>query len=479
MKKISIIAGISFLTGALFFALTFGYLQKTEEKITVLSPNVAQAETISMQGVSFAPLVKKVRPAVVKVRSMSLRESSRSPFGDDMFERFFNRRPQSPQRVPSMGSGFFISEDGYIITNNHVVDKALSVTIRTIDNKKYKAKIVGTDPKTDIALLKVKGKNFPFIRMGDSNTAEVGEWVLAIGNPLNQDLSVTAGIISAKGREMGLADYEDFLQTDAAINRGNSGGPLVNMNGEVIGITSAILSPTGGNIGLGFAIPSSMAKDVVKDLKEQGRVIRGYLGITMSYYDEEMAKDSELPTHGALVNSVEKDSPAEAAGMKRYDLIIKVDGKRITSATDLKIKIARTKPGDIVTLTLMRQEEEKIVKVKVAEAPDTLTYRSSGTEDRSYDLGMVLIKNTPAIAKEYELKTSKGVLVREVRRNGAAYKSGIRGGDVILEANRKEVNSVNEFRKIISAKKPGSMVMLYVYSFQRQREGILNLRLPE
>ena len=263
MKKIGLIAGISFLAGAIFFALSFGYLQESENNEPVLSPPEVQAESIKVTGLNFAPLVKKVRPAVVKVISESIRETG---FGDSLLDRFFNI-PRRKQRVPGVGSGFFISRDGYIITNNHVVDNAIKIRIKTIDDKEYKAKIIGTDPKSDLALLKIKANNLPYIELGDSNKVEVGEWVLAIGNPLNQDLSVTSGIISAKGRQLGLADYEDFLQTDAAINRGNSGGPLINMEGKVIGINSAIIAPSGGNVGIGFAIPSSMAKKVINDLR--------------------------------------------------------------------------------------------------------------------------------------------------------------------------------------------------------------------
>ncbi|UCH98023.1 MAG: trypsin-like peptidase domain-containing protein, partial [Candidatus Aminicenantes bacterium] len=322
MKKTGLIAGISFLAGALFFALFFGYLQKSDSDKPLLSPSVAQAEplVVNRGGLNFAPLVKKVRPAVVKVISLSIRKRGFG-FGDDLLDRFFNFTPRK-ERVPGVGSGFFISNDGYIITNNHVVENAIKVRIKTIDDKEYIARIIGTDPKTDLALLKIDAENVPFIRLGDSNKVEVGEWVLAIGNPLEQDLSVTAGIISAKGRQLGMAEYEDFLQTDAAINRGNSGGPLINMEGKVIGINSVILAPGGGNIGIGFAIPSNLAEKVVGDLKTKGRVIRGYLGIRIQALSESEAKDFDLTTAGILVIKVEEDSPAEKAGLKKYDLIV-------------------------------------------------------------------------------------------------------------------------------------------------------------
>jgi len=279
MKKIGFIAGISFLAGALFFAFTFGYLQKSETNNTILSPDVAKADSLKVTGLNFAPLVKKVRPAVVKVLSESISQQKGSLFGDDFWDQFFFNTPSRPERVTGVGSGFIISKDGYIITNNHVLKDAVKVKIITINQDEYTAKIVGTDPKTDLALLKIKADDLPYISLGDSNEVEVGEWVLAIGNPFYQDLSVTAGIISAKGRQLGAAEYEDFLQTDAAINRGNSGGPLINMEGKVIGINSVIIAPGGGNVGIGFAIPSNMAQKVVRDLKANGRVVRGWFGI--------------------------------------------------------------------------------------------------------------------------------------------------------------------------------------------------------
>ena len=504
MKKVGLAAGIGFLTGALFFALFFGYFHESggkerknepgNEKLIgveevpedggdlALEPPTARAETAAINGMelNFAPLVKKVRPAVVKVMSESIRK--REGFGDDLLDRFLNE-PRGRDKVPGVGSGFFISEDGYLITNNHVVKDAVKVTVRTIDKKEYTARTVGTDPRTDLALLKIDAANLPFIQLGDSNKVEVGEWVLAIGNPLDQDLTVTAGIISAKGRQLGMADYEDFLQTDAAINRGNSGGPLVNMEGKVIGINSVILAPSGGNIGIGFAIPSNMAEKVVRDLKSKGRVVRGYLGVSVQFLDKKDVEDfANLAIAGALVVKVEKDSPADIAGLKKFDLIVAVDGKKIKTNNDLAIKIAEASPGDTVKLTIYRKgdsdKEQKIeIKVEVSEAPDTMKYRSPGEEGRSFDLGMVLVENSPALVKEYKLKTSKGILVTRVDRGSAAAENGILPLDVILEVNGKAVGSVGQFRKIISGKRPGALLLLYIN--RAGEEGAVKFRLPE
>jgi serine protease Do len=473
MKKIGLIAGISFLAGALFFALSFGYLQKDENRQPYISQPVAQAETVKFTGLNFAPLVKKVKPAVVKVVSTSYRQRS---FGD-LFDRFFNI-PRSPERVPGMGSGFIISSDGYIITNNHVVENAIKVEISTYDDKEYTAKVVGTDPKTDLALLKIKAKNLPFVELGDSNKVEVGEWVLAIGNPLNQDLSVTAGIISAKGRQLGLAEYEDFLQTDAAINRGNSGGPLINTEGKVIGINSAIIAPSGGNVGIGFSIPSSLAKKVISDLKSKGRVIRGWLGVSIETMTEKDAKEVDFPAGGVLIVKVEEGSPADRAGLKRYDLIVEVNGKRVKKAVEISQKIAVLSPGDKVELGLYRKVTKKTITVTVGQAPDTMKYRSSGDEgNRIVDLGMVLVNNSRALAKEYGLRTSSGILVKQVDRGGVAYRNRLRQHDVILEVNMREIDDVEEFRELVSRKKPGSTLLLYVN--RDGEEGTIRFKLPE
>ena len=294
---------------------------------------------------------------MVKVISESIVQS-RSQFGDDFFDQFFNV-PQRQEKRSGEGSGFFISADGYILTNNHVVRDAVKVKILNVDKEEFTAKIIGTDPKTDLALLKINVKNVPFVELGDSSVVEVGEWVLAIGNPFGQVSTVTAGIISAKGRQLGLAQYEDFLQTDAAINMGNSGGPLINMRGEAIGINSTILTPSSGNIGIGFAIPANMAKKVVGDLKTKGKVVRGWFGISIQDVNESDAKDLELATAGALIMSVEENSPAQKAGLKRYDLIIAINGKAVKTAADLQMEIANSTPGDEITVTIFRNRDKE------------------------------------------------------------------------------------------------------------------------
>jgi serine protease Do len=476
MKKIGLIAGASFLAGAVFFALSFGFLQKTVNDEPVISPAVARAESVAPEAApgSFVSIVRKVKPAVLKIISESVVQS-RSMFGDDFFDQFFNV-PRRQERRSGEGSGFFISSDGYILTNNHVVRDAVKVKIYDIDKNEYTAKIIGTDPKTDLALLKVSAKDGPFIDLGDSSSVEVGEWVLAIGNPFNQDLTVTAGIISAKGRQLGLAQYEDFLQTDASINMGNSGGPLINMKGEAIGINSTILTPSAGNIGIGFAIPANMAQKVVADLKSKGKVVRGWFGIQITDISESDAKDLDLATGGVLISRVEDNSPAAKAGLKRYDLIVAINGKVVKSAADLQMEIANSAPGDVVGITIYRNHDKQELKVKVSEAPEAAREQAA-IMSKSLNLGMSVVKNTPALAREYELKTRKGLVVENVERGGPAAENGLRPGDVILAVNRTEINSVEQFQNIMTGRRSGSMVLLLI-----NRDGdevYLRFSLPE
>ena len=328
-----------------------------------------------------------------------------------------------------------------------------------------------------MALLKVKGKGLPFIELGDSSKVEVGEWVLAIGNPLNQDLTVTSGIISAKGRQLGIAEYEDFLQTDAAINRGNSGGPLINLLGKVIGINSAILAPSGGNVGIGFAIPADMAKKVVQDLKSKGRVVRGWLGVYIQEMSKQEAKEFDLPVAGVMIAKIEENSPAEKYGLKRYDLITEVNGEGVKTAVDLRTKIANSSPGDKIELTVYREDSKKKIEVTVAEAPDSERFVTQGDDSRALNLGMVLTENNSSLARQYELKTSEGLFVKQVERGGVADRNGIREGDVILAINRTPVESLEDFRDIISKKEPGTRFFILINRFGN--EAYTKFALPE
>ncbi|HDP94088.1 MAG TPA: Do family serine endopeptidase [Candidatus Aminicenantes bacterium] len=466
MKRITWIAGVSFVLGALFFALTFGFLQRSSDDSATLAPQAVEAQSIEVQpSLNFVPLVRRVKPAVVKVVSEAIVEQQPSLFGDDLFDRFFNS-PRRRQRVSGVGTGFVISADGDIVTNYHVVKSAIKIKIVDLKGKEYTAKKIGTDPKTDLALLKIDAKNLPYIEFGDSSNVAVGEWVLAIGNPLGQDLTVTSGIVSAKGRELeGLdVDYQDFIQTDAPINRGNSGGPLVNLEGKAIGITSVILSPSGGNIGIGFAIPSNMARRVLADLKKSGRVVRGYLGISMNEITDAEAKDYDLPEGGILVLTVEENSPAQKSGLQRYDVIVGLNGKPIESMGRFRNQVAEIRPGSKITLTVVRRKGKLEIPVTVGEAPDSLKVRLDSDEGTGevVDLGMVVINNNASLARRHNLSTDKGVVVTQVARGGTAAENGLRPGDIILGVNRSDVESVRQFRELISGKRAGDRVLMFI-----------------
>ncbi len=489
MKKKILIYLICFLSGAFVFALASPLFQPApDQEFQVPADSAVVTSTAGSAGKSpfdFVPLVKRVKPAVVKVKSEAIVETGSSMFGDDFFrddffDRFFGyRNPRKKQKVSGVGSGFFISDDGYILTNHHVVKNAIKIRVVDIDNNEYTAKKVGVDPRTDLALLKIKKSGTPYIKLGNSNRVEVGEWVLAIGNPLGQDLTVTSGIISAKGRELrGLeVDYQNFIQTDAPINQGNSGGPLVNLAGEAIGINTVIISPSGGNVGIGFAIPSNMASKVINDLKEKGEVTRGYLGVLISDVSESEAEDFDLPKGGVLVAKVEPDTPAQKSGLKRYDLIVEVNGIPVKTAMELKSSIANSDPGDILKLKILRGDKEVLVKVKVEEAPDTEKIRAESSFDDTIDLGMILRNNTPAYARKHELKTSKGIVVTTVNRGSIASENGIKPGDVILAVNRREIEDVDDFRRIMGEKKEGSRFLLFIDRYGSQL--IMRFKIPD
>jgi serine protease Do len=363
-----------------------------------------------------------------------------------------------------------------------VVQNAEKVTVTTHNEKEYKAKIVGTDPNTDLALLKVNDNNFLFAELGDSETLRVGEWVLAIGNPWGFEHTVTAGIVSSKGRQLGIPDvpYQDYIQTDAAINRGNSGGPLVNMRGEVVGITSNIISPSGGNIGIGFAIPSNLARKIVKQLKEKGRVIRGFLGVTSGPVTEEDKDHLGLKTRdGALVGSVERDTPAAKAGLKPADVIIEVNGKLVKDHHDLMFKIAEIEPGTKVEIKIIRDGKEKILTATLAERPSSEEQETPS--DSGKDLGINIMTMTSRLARRFGFQTEEGVLITDVRRLSEADKKGLRAGDIIIEANGNKVTAEREFRNIVNKLDSGDTLMLRIRR-ERDRQAeefIRTLRIPE
>ncbi|HEY0174397.1 MAG TPA: DegQ family serine endoprotease [Pyrinomonadaceae bacterium] len=420
---------------------------------------------------SYADVVARVAPAVVTIRAVRLTRLPRQhPFLDEeTLQDFFGRgrqqrqAPQEGRSVPqrALGSGVVISPDGYIVTNHHVVDGAEQITVEFTDRRRFPAKLVGNDPPSDLAVLKVEAKDLPVLTLGDSDRARVGDVVLAVGNPLGVGQTVTAGIISAKGRRTGLSDgsFEDFLQTDASINQGNSGGALVNTSGELIGINSQIFSPTGGNIGIGFAIPSNMTRGVTEQLISSGRVRRGQLGVVVQAVTEEIAQSLGLKeTRGALVGSVQRGSAAERAGVRQGDVITGLNGAAVNDANELRNLVAATQPGTDVTLDILRDGREQQIKVTLGELTASAEPARGGEggggggegQSDGGQLGVTVTPLTPEVASRLRLPEDRqGLVVTGVEEGGPADEAGLRERDLIEQANRQPVKTIEDLRAAI------------------------------
>jgi len=465
------------------------------QELPVANPQpAAPAAPVVVEGMrtSYADVVEKTSPAVVRIEADHKQKASprvEFPGGDDFFRQFQIPMPQQNQRLQhGLGSGVVVDASGTILTNYHVVQGADKITVAMSDNKAYEAKIVGTDQPSDLAVIKIEAADLPFLNLGNSDTVRVGDIVLAIGNPLGIGQTVTAGIISAKGRRTGLSDgsYEDFLQTDAPINRGNSGGALVNLNGELIGINSQILSPGGaggggGNIGIAFSIPSNMAKSVMEQLLKDGKVRRGMLGVNIQNITEELLNSPDLnikDRNGVIVSGVRAGSAAEKAGVQRGDIITAFNGEKIEDSNVLRNKVAGTLPGTDVHLTVIRDGKEveltaKLDEFKNRDPNQTGSGEEEGNKDdsgpanQSGKLGLSVESVTPQIAKRYDLDSdSEGVVVTDIDPNSPAAEAGINRGDVILEINRKPVNSVGDVKSALSS--AGDKPLLLLVSHRGQ-----------
>ena len=421
----------------------------------------------------FVVLAKKLKPVVVNISSTQVSEGRgsqefSSPFGDedpfnDFWRRFFGGPgPRGPQRQRSLGSGFIIDGDGSIMTNNHVVENAQKIVVKlAADDQEYEAKVIGRDSKTDIAVIKINAKtSLPAATFGDSDRLEVGEWVVAIGNPFGLDSTVTSGIVSAKGRHIGQGPYDNFIQTDASINPGNSGGPLINLRGEVIGINTAIFSRTGGNMGIGFAIPINLVKEVLPQLRGKGKVTRGFLGVLIQKVTPEIAESLGMDKgNGALVANVTKDGPADKAGVKVGDVIIEFDGKEVKDSSDLPIIVARTPVDRRATMKVLRDKKEITLTVSVGELKDEEVVASVPEKG---ELGLTVQRLTPQMAESLGLDKSEGVVVTAIEPGSAADEAGIRRGDVIVEVDRKPVRNLDEYKKAVAAIRKGRGVLFLV-----------------
>jgi serine protease Do len=423
----------------------------------------------------FTQLAERLSPAVVNISTTSQGEAPQmggggpNPFGKgdpheffEPFERFFGPMPKHAYKQRSLGSGFIINRDGYILTNNHVIDNADEIIVKLENEKEYKAKVVGRDAKTDIAIIRIEdAPDLTPATLGNSDELRVGEWVMSIGNPFGLEHTVTAGIVSAKGRFIGQGSYDQFIQTDAAINPGNSGGPLINLKGEVVGINTAIFSRSGGNIGIGFATPINVAKDLLPELEAKGKVTRGWLGVMIQKVTPEIAESLGLKDQkGALVADVMKDGPAAEAGIKVGDVIVEFDGHAVKDSTELPLLVARTPIGKAVKLKVLRDKGSEVLSLKVGELKDEETAVAAGKEE---NFGLTVQPLTPEIAESLSLSSDiKGVVVSGVESGSAAEDAGLRRGDVIQEVNREPVKDLAAYRKAVKSAAKGKSVLFLV-----------------
>lgn len=465
------------LAGLLLLAL-FGYRVEAR-KLPEVTESVQNRPIVTLGDLNkaFVDLAAMVKPAVVTVSTERIHTYQSSPFGnpfsnDPLFDFFFGPRGQRQQpqereyKQRGLGSGIIVSDDGYVLTNNHVVDQADTIFVHTADGVSHDARVIGVDPKTDVAVLKIDSRDLDYIKIGDSDKLQVGEIVLAIGSPMSENLAqtVTQGIVSATGRSnVGLADYEDFIQTDAAINPGNSGGPLVNLNGELVGINTAIASRSGGFQGIGFAVPSNMAMRVMNSLISNGRVVRGWLGVSIQNVSETMVNAMGLKDmEGALVGDVLPDSPAGTAGLEAGDVIVGVDGQRVGNTAQLRNLIAGTAPGTDVTLQVVRNSKPLKVTATLAELPgdEGAVVSDRGLEDI---LGFSYKTVDRDLARRFDIDAVQtGAVVTSIDQSSAAYAAGLREGDLIQSAERSRVRTGEDLVRILSSKREGDTVLLRI-----------------
>lgn len=435
----------------------------------IAEPPVATINALKQTSAAFNSVAEAGIPAIVNISTVKKikQQSFANPFFDDpFFRRFFDIPEQNPGngqkfKQQAVGSGVIVSDKGYILTNNHVVEGADEITVTLSDKREFKAEVIGKDPKTDIAVLKIKGDKLPVVKMGNSDQLKVGDWAIAIGSPFGLSKSVTVGIISAKGRSnVGITDYENFIQTDAAINPGNSGGALMNIDGEVIGINTAIFSKSGGYMGIGFAIPINMAKKIMDDLINTGKVVPGWLGVSIQAITEDLQKQFNLPNqNGALVSEVTKGSPAAKAGIKRGDIILKYNNSEIEDFNQLRALVSQTPTNQSVDIELMRNGK----RVNV-----TATIKANANSDKLSDsetggkLGFTVEDISGKLQKQFGLPDQDGVVITKVNPDSAAENAGLKAGDQILEINQAPINSVSDFENLMKQLEKQDSILLLI-----------------
>jgi serine protease Do len=457
-----------------FFIVSFVEVLKSSFAPSTTDIPPAGAVSVRVPG-SFADLAEKVKPAVVNISTTKTIRSGgrgipRGPlgegdsferyFGDDFFRRFFGDVPRTFKQR-SLGSGFIISHDGYIFTNNHVIEQADKILVKLSDGREFEARVIGRDAKTDIALIRIKtSDSLPVAELGDSEKLRVGDWVVAIGNPFGLEATVTAGIVSAKGRVIGAGPYDNFIQTDASINPGNSGGPLFNLEGKVVGINTAIVAQ---GQGIGFAIPMEMAKAILGDLKAKGKVTRGWLGVSVQDVTEELAKSMKLPERsGALISDVFKGDPAERAGLRAGDVVTEINGKKIRDTHDLLLLIATLRVGDRIAVKVLRDGAEHTFQVVVDERTDSKEAARATDRGERQDFGLTVQDITPEVGRYLGVAPRSGVLVADVREGSQAEEVGLQPQDIILQVNKVRVTSVKEYQREITRKSDKNNVLLLI-----------------
>ena len=483
-KMIKKFVGINFIV--ITVALVVGIMVSDHYFI---GPNANAKSTAYFDApTSFNKLAEMASPAVVNIRTVKtikgggpvFRQFQRDPWGKnspfkEFFERYFGEEMQREFKQPSLGSGFIIDEDGFVVTNNHVIEDADQIKVKLKDEHEFDAKIVGRDPNTDLALLKIEsGENLPTIKLGDSDALKVGQWVVAIGSPFGLEHTVTAGIVSAKGRVIGSGPYDDFIQTDASINPGNSGGPLLNLNGEVIGINTAIVA---SGQGIGFAIPINLAKDIIVALKNEGEVTRGWLGVAIQDLNGDMAEYYGIEEkQGVFVADVFEGDPADMAGIKAKDIILEVNGEKIKTSRQLTGMIARIPVGDSAKIKILRDGKENTFKVEIAKRPEEKLAGRTRPKEETEEFGIRVSDLTPEFAQRFNIDEKSGVVVTHVQGGSKGDDADIRVGDIIKEINRQQVKDTDDYQAILNQIDEGESVNLFI---RRKNAGFLVAKLTK